>query len=106
MVFDILDSAFEISKARTQVGAEKLSNEILGGGVDERGKGEVASEDFLVDAKGVRIVIGRISNERFVGEDAESPPINGFAVAVGADDFWGEVFWRAAYGPRSVGTSF
>ncbi len=48
---------------------------------------------------------GGISNtsKHFVGQDTETPPIDGFTVTFIEEDFWSEVFWSTA---KCVSSSF
>ena len=83
-----------------------MTYQVLCRRVDERREGEISGEDFLVYAEGVGVVVRGVSDEHFVGENAEGPPVDCFSVAVGTDDFGGEVLGCSADGPGSIGTSF
>lgn len=49
----------------------------------------LAFEDLLVDGHGVVVVEGVNTCKHLVGEDAERPPVNGFAVAFVEEYFGG-----------------
>jgi hypothetical protein len=85
---------------------QELTYQVFGRGVDVRRERQVSDQDLFVDAERVLVVKGWVSDEHFVGQDSEGPPVDSFAVAIGFDDFGGEVFWGSADGPSTIGTSF
>ena len=60
----------------------------------------MACDDLLVDPHGVLIPEGWLSNEHFVDEDAQGPPIHCGTMARIADDLWSKIFGGAT---QSVG---
>ena len=44
----------------------------------------------------------RISSKHLIDKDSQWPPVHSLVVALGLDDLWCQVLWRAAQGPCSV----
>lgn len=60
--------------------------------IEITGELNLALQDLLVDCHGVVIVEGVDSGDHLVGEDAECPPVDWFAVALVEEDLGCQVF--------------
>ena len=63
---------------------------------------DLSSENVFVDSHGVLIVEWIDSGVHFVDKDSQSPPVDGFSVALIQDDFWGDVFGGSTNGEGSA----
>jgi hypothetical protein len=76
----------------------------------ERGPTNVlrSSGDAFVekDRIGLGLVIRRQAGEHFKDEDSKRIPIDGFVVALLADDFGGKIIWSATERPGGVRAEF
>jgi hypothetical protein len=52
--------------------------------------------ELLIDAHGIRIPEGWLTDKEFIDENAEGPPVNSCSMASITDDFRGQILWGAA----------
>ena len=82
MVLHGCGPTLDASEALGAVLREQFLDAVLSLGVDVPGVLDPAREDLLVDSEGALVVEGRVAGEHLVDEDAESPPVDGLAVAL------------------------
>jgi hypothetical protein len=67
---------------------------------------DLGVDDLLEEFHAVVVMEGGETGDHLEDEAAETPPIDLYAVALFADDFWGEVLWGATDGLGFVFLSF
>ena len=63
---------------------------------------KLSVEDVLVDVERLLVGEGVDTCDHFVDEDSQSPPVDGFAVALARQYLRGQVLWGAAEGEGTV----
>lgn len=103
MVLDIAAAVLEVAIAFGDIRRKQASQQVARGHADMVTPVHTAVEDLLVEVDGVLVRKRRAADEHLVDEDTQTPPVDGLAVALGANDLGGQVIGGAAHGPRNVG---
>lgn len=106
VLLDVHDTISEVSVALGEVSGEETFDQVLGIGVDVGGPADTTNEDLFVELKVILIVEGGVTGKHLKDKDAQGVPIDGLAIPLGLDDFWGEVIRGTTQSPGDVGDMF
>ena len=101
MLENIRRAIFQVPEALAQVSHQELLDQSLGVLVEILGEVDLSCQDLLVNPHGVFITEGRLPADHLIDQNAQSPPVNRFAVAFVQQDLGCYVLWGATKGVGS-----
>jgi len=102
VVLDVSRASLETTISFCAVSHQQFLDQCLGPLVKAMCEINTSCQNLLVDAERILVIERRIARQHLEQEDSQSPPINGFVVALGLDDFRREILGCAAKRPRSI----